>query len=82
VDEGGPWYVIISVEYCGFVDLIPGNEAEAVNLWIGSAKSVTSFHHDPYVPRPQIRGERNLFQIREHLSRPVRIQNILSSLSD
>jgi jumonji domain-containing protein 7 len=21
-----------------------------VNLWIGSSRSVTSFHHDPYVP--------------------------------
>lgn len=25
-----------------------GGPAEAVNLWIGSSKSTTSFHHDPY----------------------------------
>lgn len=29
-----------------------GEWAEAVNLWIGSSRSVTSFHHDPYVILP------------------------------
>lgn len=26
-----------------------GESAEAVNLWIGSSRSITSLHHDPYV---------------------------------
>lgn len=31
-----------------FRSLTPGGTAEAVNLWIGTSKSITSFHHDPY----------------------------------
>lgn len=39
-----------------------GNGAEAVNLWMGSSRSVTSFHHDPYVCLIKVTTANNRFE--------------------
>lgn len=48
MDEGGHWYVLIAKMYVLMLKhTCIGNQAEAVNLWIGDSRSTTSLHHDP-----------------------------------